>query len=72
MAVKAAMNVVYAMAPENTPGIKTVMEMAGEKQLQHNRPVQRQPVMYGGVVILMIPVLVEKMILQLEVPVKMI
>ena len=56
----------------NPPGIKTVMEMAGEKQLQHNRPEQRQPVMYGGVVILMIPVLVEKMILQLEVPVKMI
>ena len=67
MAVKVVMTAVFVMGP-SPPGIKTVMEMDGVVQL-HPRPVQRQVVMYGRAVILMIPVLVKKMILQLEAPV---
>ena len=68
MAVKVVMTAVCVMVPENPPGMLTVMEMDGAAQL-HPRPVQRQAAMYGRAVILMIPVLVKKMILQLEVPV---
>ena len=67
MAVKVVMTAVFAMGP-SPPGMLTLMEMDGATQL-HPRPVQRQAAMYGRAVILMIPVLVKKMILQLEVPV---
>jgi hypothetical protein len=50
MAVKVVIAVVFVMGP-SPPGIKTVMERDGVEVQLHPRSVQRQQVMYGGVVI---------------------